>query len=88
MFSSTSIAANTTTTVPSGDCANVSGLPQAVNGGYQLSGSSATFVRATSTAPDVQYGTTASRWLVQFTNGGPYSQQITIWVLCASGTGG
>jgi hypothetical protein len=80
---------SSTTTVQSGDCANVNGLPQAVNGGYQFTASASPFVHATATAPDLQYGgTTASRWLVQFTNGSAYDQPIKVWVLCTTGTGG
>jgi hypothetical protein len=80
-----------TTTVPSATCPAADGLPQAVNGSgrrdaFGLSPASG----PVSTIPDVQVGeSTANRWLVEFGNAGPYGPvAVTVWVLCASGTGG
>jgi Collagen triple helix repeat (20 copies) len=84
-FRSASVAPSATASVLSDACATP--LPHAVNGGYQLTGTSTTFLRVTGSAPNIQYGgTTASQWLVQFQNTGPYTQPVTIWVLCATGT--
>jgi hypothetical protein len=90
VFTDTSISGSTTTTVPTQSCVDApADVPHAVNGGYELSGSALTFVDATSSAPDRQYGgPTISRWLVKFRNNGPYVQPVTVFVLCASGTSG
>jgi hypothetical protein len=86
VFVNSSVGPYTTALVPSESCANVPGVPQAVNGGYEVT---APAVSATRSVPEIQYGgPTASRWLVEFRNGGQYAQQVSVWVLCASGTAG
>jgi hypothetical protein len=83
MFMNATIAPYAAGVVATDSCGT--GVPQAVNGGGSVIGST---LPAASGAPDVQYGT-ASRWLVQFgANNSPYAKQVTVWVLCASGTAG
>ena len=84
VYLNTAIAPYAPGLVPTESCS--SGVPQAVNGGGFVNGSSDP---AAAGAPDVQYGATASRWVVRFgTNNSPYAKQVTVWVLCASGTAG
>ena len=83
VFLNTSIAPYASGAIATDSC--TSPVPQAVNGGGSVVGSSV----AVAGAPDVQYGNTASRWLLQFgTNNSPLTKQVTVWVLCANGTAG
>jgi hypothetical protein len=81
---STSIPASTTLIVPSDACP--AAVPQAVNGGVNLTGLAAT-VRVTATAPQGA-GPTATRWEVQVQNTDSIAHPVTVWVLCATGTAG